>query len=303
MMARRTFLGALSAMAIAGPALGRTTATLGTVDTHAHVFSRALPLAERRRYSVDYDATPQAYRAMLAGNGMARGVLVQPSFLGFDNTYLLAALSQDPASLRGIAALDKTTPRSELERLAKAGIVGIRLNLIGRANPELGSAAWQRHLGEIAALGWQIEVQSEAGRLPHLLPGLLESGAPVVIDHFGRPDAALGIDDPGFRFLLNNGGNGRVYVKLSGAYRVGERIADRAAPLLVEAFGPQRLLWGSDWPHTQFEDVASPLKARAALDRWVPDLRARTAILMDTPAALFGFGGAEAANSHEAASI
>jgi len=287
MMARRTFLGSVSATAVM-PAFAQSAEAAAT-DTHAHVFSRALPLAERRRYSVDYDATPSAYLAMLAANGMARGVLVQPSFLGFDNAYLTAALALSPRSLRGIAALDKDTPVSEMVRLADAGIAGIRLNLIGHADPDLAATNWRRHLDHVAALGWQIEVQCEAGRLPRLLPGLLDSGAPVVIDHFGRPDTALGVDDPGFRHLLRSADAGRIYVKLSGAYRVGTALADQAAPLLLKAFGPQRLLWGSDWPHTQFEAVADAASARQALARWVPDPRDRAAILSQTPTALFGF--------------
>lgn len=292
MMPRRTFLAALPAFAIA-PASARTIAASRAADTHAHVFSRALQLAERRRYSVDYDATPDAYLGMLVDNAMARGVLVQPSFLGFDNAYLLAALALRPQALRGIVALDKETPPSEMARLARGGVAGIRLNLIGRSDPALTKPEWRRHLEAIAALGWQIEVQCEAGRLPHLLPPLLETGAPVVVDHFGRPDPVLGLDDPGFHHLLHSADRGGVYVKLSGAYRIGEALADNAAPLLLAAFGPERLLWGSDWPHTQFEHVASSLHARAALDRWVPDAQARTRILIDTPARLFGFEAAE----------
>jgi predicted TIM-barrel fold metal-dependent hydrolase len=142
-------------------------------------------------------------------------------------------------------------------------------------------------------MGWQVEVQCEAGRLPGLLPGLIESGAPVVVDHFGRPDAELGIEDPGFRHLLRSADSGKIYVKLSGAYRVGAALADKAAPLLLKAFGHQRLLWGSDWPHTQFERIANPISARQALDRWVPDAGDRAAILSQTPAGLFGFLPAE----------
>jgi predicted TIM-barrel fold metal-dependent hydrolase len=110
-----------------------------------------------------------------------------------------------------------------------------------------------------------------------------------VIDHFGRPDAALGIDDPGFRYLLTIAGSGKAYVKLSAPYRVGSDLADAAAPLLLDAFGPDRLLWGSDWPHTQFEAQADAKACRRALDHWVPDPVQRAAILSTTPARLFGF--------------
>lgn len=286
MMGRRTFLAGMAAMTV--PDIPRSAAGSAT-DTHAHVFTRALPLATRRRYSVDYDATPERYLAMLEANGTRRGVLIQPSFLGFDNRYLLAALARAPARLRGIAALEHGTPAEALDRLAAAGIVGVRLNLLGRGDPDLRAAGWRRHLAAIRALGWQVEVQCEAARLPALLPALLDADLPIVIDHFGRPDPALGIADPGLRYLLGQVARERVHVKLSGAYRIGDALAQRLAPMLRDAFGPARLLWGSDWPHTQFEAVADPRRARAALDRWIPDPQERRAILEDNPARLFGF--------------
>jgi predicted TIM-barrel fold metal-dependent hydrolase len=136
------------------------------------------------------------------------------------------------------------------------------------------------------------------------MPPLLEAGVPVVVDHFGRPDPRLGIDDPGFRYLLDTAATGRVWVKLSGAYRngagnPGEHTALAAAERLRVAFGPQRLLWGSDWPHTQFEAVASPGAARQALDAWVPDPADRHTVLADTPARLFGFQPAPWSSQHE----
>lgn len=289
MMGRRTFLAGVAAMSLPGAA--RALAGIAT-DTHAHVFTRSLPLSARRRYSVDYDATPDAYLAMLDANGMGRGVLIQPSFLGFDNSYMLAAVARAPDRLRGIAVLEHTTSAVELNRLARAGVVGVRLNLLGRRDPDLRGGPWQRHLAAIRRLGWQVEVQCEAVRLPRLLPHLLDADLPIVIDHFGRPDAAAGTGDPGFRYLLRTATSGRVYVKLSGAYRIGATLADRAAPMLRDAFGVSRLLWGSDWPHTQYESVATAADARAALDRWVPRPAERRTILESNPAQLFGFADA-----------
>uniref|UniRef100_UPI0015753E29 amidohydrolase family protein n=1 Tax=Sphingomonas bacterium TaxID=1895847 RepID=UPI0015753E29 len=242
-----------------------------------------------RRYTITYDALPSAYLAMLAGNGMARGVLVQPSFLGYDNSFLLDTIGRHRAMLKGIAVVPETSTGAELSRLARKGIVGVRLNLIGQPDPDLASERWRDHLRRVASLGWQVEVQCEAARLPRLLPQLMRSGSPVVLDHFARPDAKLGVDDPGFRYLLKTAPSSRLYVKLSGAYRIGDAVADAAAPLLLDALGPDRLVWGSDWPHTQFEKVASPHQARAALDRWVPDVSARKRILNDTPLRLFSF--------------
>ena len=266
------------------------------IDTHAHVFARDLPLTSDRRYAPAYDATLADYLGMLDRNGMSHGVLVQPSFLGTDNAYLLEALRREPRRLRGIAVVAPETAPDELRRLDRAGVVGLRLNLVGQPDPDLADETWRRHLAEVAALGWQVEVHAEARRLPQLLPPLLRAEVPVVVDHFGRPDPRLGVDDPGFRHLLTFGTTRRVWVKLSAAYRnggdgAGERTARAATPLLRDAFGPDRLLWGSDWPHTQFEKAINPAATRHALDAWLPDLAERRIVLADTPARLFRFTG------------
>ncbi len=179
-----------------------------------------------------------------------------------------------------------------MRALAEAGVVGLRLNLIGRPDPDFGTPVWQGHLARAKDLGWQIEVQAEARRLGRLLPPLIAAGVPVVVDHFGRIDPALGIADPGFAQLLGFGAGGGVWVKLSGAYRIGSGEAGRqtaraAAERLRASFGARRLLWGSDWPHTQFETQASPAEALRDLEAWVPDAAERRIILGDTPAKLF----------------
>ena len=260
-------------------------------DCHAHVFTRALELASPRRYTPDYDAGIADYLAMLDANGMASGVLVQPSFLGTDNSYLIKALAVAPARLRGIAVLDPGAGLAEMETLARRGVVGLRLNLIGRADPDFATPVWQTHLGRMAALGWLVEVQAEAFRLAGAILWLRRAGLTVVIDHFGRPDAALGLNDPGFRALLAAGAAGGVWVKLSGAYRLGpsgEFLAAEAARAWRQALGRDHLVWGSDWPHTQFEATGNPKAALAALERWLPDSADRHAVLVETPRRLFG---------------
>jgi predicted TIM-barrel fold metal-dependent hydrolase len=265
------------------------------VDAHAHVFRRGLTLARERRYAPDYDALLADYLGMLDRSGIARGVLVQPSFLGTDNSFLLAALAQQPIRLRGVAVVAPETPMADLRRMDGLGVVGIRFNLVGNAAlPDFADETWRALLRRVADLGWQVEVHREAADLPRLLPPLLQAGVNVVVDHFGRPAPALGVDDPGFRFLLEAGSSRRVWVKLSGAYRnggndAGQKIAVAATPLLRDAFGLDRLVWGSDWPHTRYETRIDYPHARQALDAWLPDAAARRTVLVDTPAALFRF--------------
>ena len=290
-------LGLLSVgIAAAGGQTAASKDEILATDCHAHVFTRDLPLTSDRRYAPAYDVTIADYLSMLDRNGMSRGVLVQPSFLGTDNTYLLEALRREPRRLRGIAVAAPETAPEELRRFDQAGVVGLRLNLIGQPDPDLTSDTWQRHLAQVAALGWQVEVHAEARRLPLLLPLLLRAEVAVVVDHFGRPDPRLGVDDPGFRELLGLGATRRVWVKLSAAYRnggdgAGERTARTATPLLRDAFGLDRLVWGSDWPHTQFERTTSPAATLQALETWLPDPADRRTVLADTPARLFRFHG------------
>lgn len=263
------------------------------IDCHAHVFHRGLPLAEPRRYTPAYDAPLSAYLGELDANGMSHGVLVQPSFLGTDNSYLVESLQAAKGRLRGIAVVAPDIAPDALDALDEAGVAGIRLNLVGQALPAFEAAPWPGFLAEIARRGWHVEVQRRAGDLKRVLPALIASGAPIVVDHFGLPDPALGIEDPGFTHLLSLGGSADVHVKISAPYRSGakgEAIARAAYPLLRDAFGAGRVLWGSDWPHTQFEAEQSYTRNRAFLDRLVPDEGERRRILAENPLSLYRFG-------------
>jgi len=269
-------------------------ARITAIDTHAHVFERGLPLANARRYAPTYDAPLSSYLAQLDAHGVSHGVLIQPSFLGVDNSYLLAALKQAPQRLRGVAVIDPAAPETLLTQMNAEGIVGIRLNLIGAADPQLKSPVWQAALARLHALGWHVELHVEARRLPTLLQPLLEAQVNVVVDHFGRPDPALGVDDPGFAALLAAGRSHRVWVKISGAYRNGangrgEAIAQAAMPRLKDALGLDRLVWGSDWPHTQFESQINYDKMWAFAGVLLPSAADRKQVLVDTPTQLFRF--------------
>jgi predicted TIM-barrel fold metal-dependent hydrolase len=301
-MNRRTFTRTLAAFAGAAlePELLRAAPRstplpfLSAVDTHAHIFQRGLNFIRTARYVPDYDATAADFLRLLDAHALSHGVLVQPSFLGIDNSYLVAALREHPSRLRGVVVVDPTITLTELREFAAAGVVGIRLNLVGLPIPDFAAAPWPKFLSVLAELRWLVEVQREARDLPAIVAPLLAAGLNVVVDHFGRPDPALGVDDPGFRYLLKAAASRRLWLKLSGAYRngndgLGDKIAAAAVPLAREAFGAERLLWGSDWPHTQFERTARYAAVRAQLDEWVASPAERRAILQSTPAALFRF--------------
>jgi len=273
-------------------------AGITAIDSHAHVFARGLPLAAQRRHAPDYDAMLGEYLGHLDRSGISHGVLVQPSFLGTDNSYLLSAVRQYPQRLRGVAMVPLGVTDEELTRQAAQGVVDV---------PDFVAPQWQSLLTRVCALGWHVEVHREACDLPCILDAVLLSGCEVVVDHFGRPDPAAGVNDPGFAALLRVADSGRVWVKLSAAYRNARvsrlPLLERAAALvqqdaaaataaasaLLRAFGADRLVWGSDWPHTQHQDLVDFAGSRALLDNWIPDAAQRRRILVDTPAALYRF--------------
>lgn len=239
------------------------------IDTHAHVFLSDLPLAAGRRYSPQIDAPLSAYLDALDAHGLTHGVLVQPSFLGTDNSHLLTSLAAAGGRLRGIAVLDPATPGDTLDRLGAAGVLGIRLNLLGQPTPDLTSKIWRAFVARLVERDWQIEIQQHASEAIAPVTALLEAGASVVLDHFGLPDPDLGAADAVWRQLLALGATGRLWVKVSGAYRNGpdgNRVARECLPILRDTLGFQRLMWGSDWPHTQFEAVANYGRAYRLLE-------------------------------------
>lgn len=269
-----------------------TPEAIAAVDSHAHVFRRGLPLAPVHRHAPDYDALLPDYLALLDAQAVSHAVLVQPSFLGTDNSFLLDALRACPERLRGVVIVEPSIGESELAALDRQGVCGIRLNLVGLPIPDFALAEWQRLFERVRVLDWHVELHRESHDLPLVGQSILDAGCKLVVDHFGRPGPAPG-DDEGFAWLLRSASTGRVWVKLSAAYRnwPDQRgsAARAAAQALLQALGAGRLLWGSDWPHTQHQDLADYGSTQAALADWVPDAEARRRILVNTPAALFRF--------------
>lgn len=240
-------------------------------DTHAHVFTTGLPLAEHCRYVPEYDATPAQYLAQLDRHHIDKAILIQPSFLGTDNSYMLEAIRQSPDRFYGVAVIDPDMPICAMETLKQQGIIGVRLNLIGQELPDLTMPVWQQHLRHINALGWHIELHRPAADLVPLLGVLLAADVKIVIDHFGLP--AGKDNDPGFIYLLKYAETGKIWVKISASYRNGsaQKPTDNTEmlmPLLLKHFGAERLLWGSDWPHTRYEDRMTYTKAIDEIYHW-----------------------------------
>ena len=249
-----------------------------------------LPLAADARYKPDYDASRERLLETAERNGIGRVVVAQPSFLGDDNGYLFRALAAQPARLRGVPWIGPRTPTAQWDEMGRLGVVGLRLPIRGLPAPDW--ADYRETFAEARRRGWHLHLYVESHRLPGILPVLLESGANVVVPHMGMFDPALGPGkDPGFKLLLDSAKTGRVYVMLTAPYRTSIEGARAAAPMLLDAFGPDRIVWGSDWPHTNTDlDRETTYHGMLqALTEWVPDPVVRRKILVDTPTRLFRF--------------
>jgi predicted TIM-barrel fold metal-dependent hydrolase len=266
--------------------------TITGIDTHAHIFEQNLPMVQGRRYSPAYDALVEHYISHLDRNGLSGGVLVQPSFLGKDNHYMLDALKRYPKRLRGIAVVDRTISAEALDDLAQRGVVGIRLNLVGKTLDDYAEPDWQAFFEKLAERGLQVEIQRSFDDFSHFLPAMLTCGVTVVIDHFGLPAGGIDLQKPAHRLLLGMLDNAQLWVKLSASYRSALDEAQRQeafVQLRKACGGIERFLWGSDWPHTQFEDRTDFDAQYALLRALILDETERNQVLINNPAGLFRF--------------
>lgn len=236
------------------------------IDTHFHVF-QAGHAVEGARYVPQYAAGLDDWMVQAQSVGVTRGVWVQPSFLGVDNSLMVNALQAHPQVLRGVAVVPPDMEPDELRLLHDSGVRGIRLNLVGLSHdiPEWMHAhrLWQ----SVHELGWHLEVHTNSGALPSVL-AQLPGDMPLVLDHMAKPGTAKA-SDPTVQALVRRGQHVPTHIKLSGAYRLGDVDASRLAHLWLHELGVQALLWGSDWPCTNHESLADYPSLLSSLQAWV----------------------------------
>ena len=254
------------------------------IDTHAHVFSAHMPLKAGAWHKPAEDATAEQYIDILDAHGITFGMLAAASISGTNNDFTLAAC-QRQRRLRTTVILSPDCPLQQMKEMAAQGVVGVRFQWLNvPVAPDLASPDYQGLLSHIADLGWHVQLHDAGSRLPAYLPALEAAGVKVVVDHFGRPDVEHGISGAGFQRLLRSIEGGRTWVKLSAPFRLGsETLVQQAAQTLLENAGPERLMWGSDWPFAAFETRFSYAQALASLDALVPDAATRHRISCDTP--------------------
>jgi 2-pyrone-4,6-dicarboxylate lactonase len=269
-------------------------------DAHFHVFGPA----DRYPYGTDLRYAPplaplEDYLALARRLGCERFVFVQPSAYGRDNHCMLDAMRKVGAKCRGIVDVDENIPDAELARLHAAGVRGVRVNVPPVKPPAAGFAATLLHRIErldarCAEIGWQLDFLTPGWLTSELMPALRKLKVDFTVAHMGMFLARDGVSQPGFQQLLDllRHGEGRCWVKLTGVYRmsVAAGFAD-AAPMaraLIEA-APDRIIWGSDYPHLSFADKVGSIELFNLLGTWAPDDAARRKILVDNPQRLFKF--------------
>ncbi|WP_114953912.1 amidohydrolase family protein [Sphingosinicella terrae] len=259
------------------------------VDTHAHVFHAGMRLAADAWHRPDHEAPLEDYLACLDQAGVDRAVLAAISLFEDADDYALAATAAHPR-LRTTVIADPSIPFSRLREMNRLGAVGIRLQWRSTpVIPDLDAPEWRRLLRTIADLGWHVELHDNGARLPASIARIERSGAPLVVDHFGRPDRALGARCAGFQAVLRAVERGHCWVKMSADFRVGSdaMVRELVADLLAHA-GADRLFWGSDWPFAGAEQEISYAQTIARFESLVPDPSCRDAI--HRTAADFYFG-------------
>ncbi len=276
------------------PRPSRFTPPPDSCDCHAHVFGPVdqYPYVTDRSYTPP-EASLEAYRSMLSVLGLQRAVIVQPSVHGTDNRVTMDAVAKAEGEFRAVVVVDDAVSDSELEAMNANGARGLRINLLYRSGSEVADV---RRLAErIAPLGWHLQLLTDISTFGDLRKKIGELPVEVVFDHMGHLPTSKGTSDPGFRDMLAMIREGRAWAKLSGAYRLTGQTHTPYADVLpfaraiIEA-GPQRCVWGSDWPHPA---VRIPMPNDGALldmlADWVPDEATRKQILVANPAKLYGF--------------
>jgi predicted TIM-barrel fold metal-dependent hydrolase len=259
-------------------------------DCHIHVFGpyARYPLDAARKYTPP-PAALEDYLAVAAALGTGRVVLVQPSVYGTDNSCQRDALAALGDRARGVAVIDDSASDAQLRELDRDGFRGARLNLTRAANLD----SLERLADRVQDLGWHVQLHLPGALLPEIAGRLLALPTEFVIDHLGRVNPDAGLDQPAFQSLLRLVDSGRCWVKLSAPYRMDLDGAPyrKSAPFARELVrrNPERMVWGTDWPHP---DVAVVPEDQGLLDvllDWAPDEAVRNRILLDNPAMLYRF--------------
>ncbi len=269
----------------------------GACDAHCHVFGPAarFPYAPGRSYTPP-DAGFEDFARLQSILGLERAVLVQASCHGTDNAAMLDAIARSGGRYRGIATIDDSFDEAALQALHDGGVRGIRFNFVKHLGGAPDLDRIRRCVARVAPLGWHLVLHFDAEDLPAYAGFLAEIPVPVVIDHMARVKTADGLQQPAFQVLLDFMRDEKNWVKICGA----ERISSAGPPFhdavpfaqALLALAPDRILWGTDWPHPNIARwMPNDGDLVDLLPLYAPDPALQRRILVENPARLYGFAG------------
>ncbi|MGC4396241.1 amidohydrolase family protein [Hydrogenophaga sp. T2] len=275
----------------AGSAVPRSAMPALACDCHHHIYDRRYPAHPSATLLPD-DASVADYRLLQQRLGLQRHVVVQPSTYGTDNRLLVDALKAFGPTARGVAVVDTSVTDAQLRDLHAAGVRGIRFNLsfLVGIGPEMMEPLARR----IAPLGWHLQVNGSADRLLAAADTLQRLACPVVFDHMGQLPQPQGLKHPAFALYARLLDADKAWFKLSGPYLTSKKSDLSDVGVVARALiglAPERMVWGSDWPHPTKKANEKPDDAALLnlLDDWAPTAAIRQRILVDNPAQLYAF--------------
>jgi 2-pyrone-4,6-dicarboxylate lactonase len=278
----------------ANPTRPQQTLPSGSWDAHCHVFGPGadFPYAPDRSYTPP-DAPFEALRSLHDHLGFGRGVIVQASCHGSDNRAMLDAIARAEGRYRGVAIVDGSESDEQLEMMDKGGVRGVRFNFVAHLGGAPDLDVFDQTIDRLADLGWHVVLHLDAQDIVTYADRLARIPVPFVIDHMGRVKAQDGVQQPAFEALLELMDNPLAWVKVCGAERVskGRFPFEDAVPFaqrLIQV-APQRVLWGTDWPHPNIsQDMPNDGGLVDLMFKFCPDPAQRRLLLVENPLKLYG---------------
>ncbi len=285
--------GAIAVKWSSGTDLPRLKVPPNATDCHHHIYDARFP-ADPSTALRPGDALISDYRMLQKRIGTTRNVVVQPSTYGTDNRLLVESLKTfGLKTTRGIAVVNDSVKDEELKRLHAVGVRGVRFNLAQGGGPTWTMVAPLAK--RFADIGWHAQINAPADDLFANRAVLGQVPCQIVFDHLGRLPQPAGIQHPAFGMICDLMHKQKAWVKLTGAYilsKVGPPTYSDST-VIAKAYvkqAPQRLVWGSDWPHpTALGEKPNDAILLDLLAEWAPDTAVRNRILVDNPAKVYQF--------------
>jgi D-galactarolactone isomerase len=273
-----------------GTASPKSQAPDNACDCHMHIYDGARFAPPRPGARMQPEATVADYRLFQQRIGTSRTVVVTPAAYYTDNEVTLDAIAQLGAQARGVAVVHPSVTDSELKRMADGGIRGVRFTQFDPKTAATTLDMIEPLARRVDPLGWHVQIHLRADQIVAAADLLQRLPGTVVFDHLGR--LQNGVNDPAMTVIRRMLDGGRTWMKLSGAYMMGQPPDYAEAGAVARTFiaaAPERMVWGSDWPHPTEQDKPDDAVLFDLVSGWAPDERTRHRILVENPATLYGF--------------